>query len=98
MKTLLLALSLPVCIAIGQDSVETYMENQIQKAPLLDAPGPGYPRTPIFIKSSTYVQEIPVDWGFHSKSPMSLTNTNEERKQTLKSDVFSAPVELRLFK
>ncbi|MFA6018577.1 MAG: hypothetical protein WC776_05390 [Patescibacteria group bacterium] len=98
MRFHLLALLLPAALAIGQEAVETYMQNEIKKAPLLDAPGPGYPRNSIFIKEKSFFQAIPADQSFRLVSPMSLINTNEEKQQTAKDHPFSSPVELRLSK
>ena len=98
MKLHLLALLLPVTFAIGQESVETYMQSEIKKAPLLDAPGPGYPRNPIFIKEKSFFQAIPSDPSFRLVSPMSLINTNEEKTQTANEEPFSFPVNFRLSK
>ena len=98
MKSHLLALLLPVTLGIAQDPVETYMQNEIKKAPLLDAPGPGYPRNTIFIKEKSYFQAIPAEQSFRLVSPMNLINKNEEKKKTGMENPFSFPVELRLSK
>ena len=98
MKSHLLALLLPATLAIAQDPVETYMQNEIKKAPLLDAPGPGYPRNTIFLKETLYIQALPAEHRFSLVSPMNLINKNEEKKNAAKEDPFSFPVELRLSK
>ena len=74
------------------------MQNEIKKAPLLDAPGPGYPRSPVFLKEKSYFQAIPAEQSFGLVSPMNLININEAKKNTPKADAFSFPVELRLSK
>ena len=98
MKSHLLALLLPATLAIAQDPVETYMQNEIKNAPLLDAPGPGYPRNTIFLKETLYFQALPAEHRFSLVSPMNLINKNEEKKNAAIEDPFSFPVELRLSK
>jgi len=98
MKSHLLALLLPITLATAQESVETYMQKEIKKAPLLDAPGPGYPRNTVFPKETLHFHALPAEQGMSLVSPMNLTNKSEKTKQTSMENAFSLPVELRLSK